>query len=589
MPLFPPQDYRKTAFTHRIGLAADQPSASDVLPGTLWFSSDTFVLERSNGTIWENYSAGGGVGPPGPTGAQGSAGSPGFDGEQGDTEFFPIPGPIGATGATGSSGITGPPGLTGEQGEQGESGFPGVAGVAGAAGAAGTRGLDGPPGIDGLEGEQGDIGLPGPAGVAGATGAIGSIGPPGIPGLDGEEPTEPFIIAGPQGIQGEPGFTATQIILTDFTQDLGEAERSGTFNVTGLSGLTVGENVLVVQTKQAIASKGDATDEPEMDLIRATGIVISATTFAVSWLCESVVVGTYAFAYAFGGAIATLPSVVQGDMLYGSAPDTIVALPKDTNASRYVSNQGASNNPKWDRVSLTDGVVGTLPDGNLSANVPLLDAFNVFSNNEIIQTVGGPLLILGATGEAVDEKYQAWQANGPDLRLLFLTDGLGFLSTGLIINRSSLIVEVNEMYSGAGYLEFSRSVVQGDWQAVAFNAADFSATPGMTWTVASGDVLINRYMMIGHTLFWNISIRTATLTIPGGAGLFLLVTIPGGNVGAFYQRSPVSYMEDNAVIVDGHVSCNVTGVTQVSIGRYDGSNWNAGNAAVDFNICFEVQ
>lgn len=57
MPLNPPQDYRKTLFTHRLGLASARPAATDVLPGTLFYSSDLSVLERSNGTIWEPYSA----------------------------------------------------------------------------------------------------------------------------------------------------------------------------------------------------------------------------------------------------------------------------------------------------------------------------------------------------------------------------------------------------------------------------------------------------------------------------------------------------------------------------------------------------
>lgn len=56
MPLNPPQDYRKTRFTHRIGLRVDQPLATDVLEGTIYFVTDELVLERSNGTIWEAYS-----------------------------------------------------------------------------------------------------------------------------------------------------------------------------------------------------------------------------------------------------------------------------------------------------------------------------------------------------------------------------------------------------------------------------------------------------------------------------------------------------------------------------------------------------
>jgi hypothetical protein len=56
MSLNPPQDYRKTEFTHRSGLSSDRPAASDVLVGTLYFSTDTLALERSNGTTWDTFS-----------------------------------------------------------------------------------------------------------------------------------------------------------------------------------------------------------------------------------------------------------------------------------------------------------------------------------------------------------------------------------------------------------------------------------------------------------------------------------------------------------------------------------------------------
>lgn len=42
------------------GLAAAKPVATAVAPGTLYHSSDTFTTERSDGTIWEDYSDSGG-------------------------------------------------------------------------------------------------------------------------------------------------------------------------------------------------------------------------------------------------------------------------------------------------------------------------------------------------------------------------------------------------------------------------------------------------------------------------------------------------------------------------------------------------
>lgn len=56
--------------------------------------------------------------------------------------------------------------------------------------------------------------------------------------------------------------------------------------------------------------------------------------------------------------------VVQGDLLYGSTTDTIVALAKNTTATRYIANTGTSNNPTWAQIELTNGVTGILPGAN---------------------------------------------------------------------------------------------------------------------------------------------------------------------------------------------------------------------------------
>ena len=56
--------------------------------------------------------------------------------------------------------------------------------------------------------------------------------------------------------------------------------------------------------------------------------------------------------------------VVQGDIIYGSAADTFSKLAKDTNTTRYLSNTGASNNPAWAQVNMTNGVTGALPVAN---------------------------------------------------------------------------------------------------------------------------------------------------------------------------------------------------------------------------------
>ena len=104
---------------------------------------------------------------------------------------------------------------------------------------------------------------------------------------------------GPQGVKGDTGAPGGGGggTLTPFTKDLGSARRSGTFAVTGLSGLTVGNSYDVRQTMAQIASKGNARDEPEMDTILVTAYADSTTSLAATWFtaAQSVVVGDYAF------------------------------------------------------------------------------------------------------------------------------------------------------------------------------------------------------------------------------------------------------------------------------------------------------
>jgi len=88
------------------------------------------------------------------------------------------------------------------------------------------------------------------------------------------------------------------LTLIPFMADLGVARSSGSFDLTGLSGLSVDASVVVLQTSAPITSKGNARDEGEMDRIMASGYVVDATTIRVYWQAPSVVVGAYNFGYA---------------------------------------------------------------------------------------------------------------------------------------------------------------------------------------------------------------------------------------------------------------------------------------------------
>lgn len=61
-----------------------------------------------------------------------------------------------------------------------------------------------------------------------------------------------------------------------------------------------------------------------------------------------------------------IPSIVQGDMLFGSSPGVLSTLAKSAASTRYIRNTGAGNNPEWGQVNLANGVTGDLPVTNLN-------------------------------------------------------------------------------------------------------------------------------------------------------------------------------------------------------------------------------
>lgn len=62
-----------------------------------------------------------------------------------------------------------------------------------------------------------------------------------------------------------------------------------------------------------------------------------------------------------------LTTYTQGDLVYASASTTISKLAKDTNATRYLSNTGTTNNPAWAQINLANGVTGNLGVANLNS------------------------------------------------------------------------------------------------------------------------------------------------------------------------------------------------------------------------------
>lgn len=117
-----------------------------------------------------------------------------------------------------------------------------------------------------------------------------------------------------------------------------------------IAGLATAASSVLVTDGSSVPSLSQTIPSGVQDNITRTGTITNGT-----WS------GT-AIAATKGGT--GLTSLAQGDLIYGSASNTYSALTKDANSTRYLSNQGTSNNPSWNQVNLANGVTGTLPKAN---------------------------------------------------------------------------------------------------------------------------------------------------------------------------------------------------------------------------------
>lgn len=143
---------------------------------------------------------------------------------------------------------------------------------------------------------------------------------------------------------------------------------SGAFTVTVKTALGLG---IVIPQGQSVVVYCDGTDVVAAEGVPTTGVL-----------------GTER-----GGT--ALPIYAQGDLIYATAAQVLARLAKDTNATRYLSNTGGSNNPAWAQINLANGVTGQLPH----ANIADLSGTSVFGRAANSAGVGGS--IAGTNGQVL--------------------------------------------------------------------------------------------------------------------------------------------------------------------------------------------
>jgi hypothetical protein len=155
------------------------------------------------------------------------------------------------------------------------------------------------------------------------------------------------------------------------------------------------------------------------------------------------------------------------------------------------------------------------------------------------------------------------------------------------------LTESLPVFTGASKELVSKSVADtltalfGAWTTPAFNAADFTATGSMTWTVAAGDVITYAYFIAGKIMFLIFSIGTTT--VGGTLSYGLTIKVPGGKTIAKSTQIMIQ-ANNNGAVAAGYAVLSAAGTT-FSIALLAGGNWAAStnNTDVHGSFVFEIQ
>ena len=163
-------------------------------------------------------------------------------------------------------------------------------------------------------------------------------------------------------ISGEMDFYESSTGATDVTSTLVIANESVVRGDGGVRGV---QDSLVFITDAGVMS---GATQLNVDNLRLDGNTFSSTNLngdisltpnGTGKINGTELTLTTALDETYGGTGNT--TYTQGDIIYSSAANTLSKLAKDTNATRYLSNTGGSNNPAWAQVDVSNGVTGTLP------------------------------------------------------------------------------------------------------------------------------------------------------------------------------------------------------------------------------------
>lgn len=407
---------------------------------------------------------------------------------------------------------------------------------------------------------------------------------------------------------GTGSFATTLATVNSSAGTFGSATQSLTATVNGKGLITALSAQTVTPAATSITGAGNLTktDDTNVTLTLGgtpTGSTLKSVSITAGW--------TGQLGVTRGGT--GLASIAQGDLLYGSASNTLSALAKSTTASRYLSNGGTTNNPAWSQVDLSNGVTGRLPFANLTQPSALsvlgvtgssaADAASIVGTADQILRVNGAGTAL-AFGSIDLSKSAA--VGTSRLALANIAQGTALSVRGVAGNATA---DVADIAAGSDNQVLRRSGTAVGFGAV--NIASSSAVTGTlptanggtntdvgtawttcTTTIAAGagaftttSTLACRYKQVGKIIFLRISIL---ITTNGTANSYFTLTAPvaSGNIDANAYQAIYCTSAGAAGLAGRAVLQNNS--TTIFVTKYDGTYLGQDNLVVNLTGIYEA-